>query len=578
MCLGGTTIATQNNEAGPSNPPKNLDEIEQELWAAMTPAHWHESVAKKDSIFRETYEETRRQVAEVAVRGNHDVIIEVGSGTGDIIGLIDNDADAEIAERLAEIPRFGLDINPDFVEFSKNEHNVDGRCEFLVQDVTVMENEFWLKHGYDKKFERPLVVCVNNTLNIMPEKLRGATVAQMLAIAGEEGRCGVSYWNGNFFSHAILGYYKKNPNLCGKFDVYQHVNWETRQLLTPTNYSTHWHFPTEVQQILRSFDVDVDVITDDGLRIGEDHMNLGGLSIFAWFSAECTSLAKGYYDSDDAQKFYNNIWGEETIHIGRYDMLTAEDKALTHHQQISKAQQYHESDFIQLIQSKMNHEKVRILDMGCGYGGLLRRLHEAGVVWTATGCDISFRMCEQASRINQEQGCSQDITVLEESYLDTSMGDESVDLVISMDALLHVGPEGQRKAIKEAARVLRPGGWMIFSDIMQQEDANPEEMKPIYERIHLSKMGTVSNYKSAMEQVGFRNFDFLEASNNVSSHYGSVLKVLEEKGDEIGIGKEYQQRMKTGLEHWRDLADKNIVWGFVAAKKCSKVDLDAVSP
>lgn len=574
MCLGGTTTATATD-----NQPrqKTLDEIEQELWEQMTPAHWHESVAKKGSIFVDTYEETRRQIAEVAVRGNHDVIVEVGSGTGDIIGRIDMSADAAIADRLAEIPRFGLDINPDFVEFSKQNHNEDGRCEFLVQDVTVMEEEFWIKHGYDQKFERPLVICVNNTLNIMPEKLRGATVAQMLAIAGEEGRAGVSYWNGNFFSHAILGYYQKNPNLCGKFDVNKHVNWADRHLITPTNYSTIWHFPEEVQKLLRSFDVDIDVITDDGLRIGEDHMNLGGLAIFAWFSAECTSRAKGYYDSDDAQKFYSQIWGEETIHIGRYDMLNDTDKALSLHQQISKAQQYHESEFIKLIKSKFDSQKVRIMDMGCGYGGLLRRLSEAGVVWTATGCDISYKMCEQADRLNKDQGCT-DITIREESYLDTSSGDESVDLVISMDALLHVGPEGQRKAIKEAARVLRPGGWMIFSDIMQQEEADPEEMKPIYERIHLSKMGTVANYKSAMEAVGFSNFDFLDASNNVSSHYGTVCKVLEEKGDAIGISNEYQQKMKSGLCTWRDLADKNIVWGFVAAQKTDKIDLDSVSP
>jgi len=570
-------MAAQEQTAPPKT-QKTMDEIEQEVWTFMAPAAWHDSVAKKGSIFSDTYAETRRQVAEMAVRCNHDVIIEVGSGTGDIIGLIDMDADESIAERLADIPRYGLDINPEFIAFSDKVHNVDKRCTFLVQDVTVMLDEFWLKLDLDKKFERPLVVCVNNTLNIMPESLRGATVAQMLSIAGEEGRCCVSYWNGNFFSHAVLGYYKKNPDLCGKFDLFKHVNWDDRTLVTPTDYSTHWHFDTEVQQILRAFDVDVDVITTDGLRIGEDHMNVAGLGIFAWFSAECTSNAKGYYDSDDAQKFYNGIWGEETIHIGRYDMLTAEEKSgLSLHKQISKAQEYHESEFVKLIRSKFGDQKIRVLDMGCGYGGLLRRLHEAGVIWNATGCDISVKMCQQATRLNKEQGCAEEIAVLEESYLDTSVGDGSVDLVISMDALLHVGPEGQKKAMKEAARVLRPGGWMIFSDIMQQEEACPEEMKPIYERIHLSKMGTVSNYQSAMETVGFRNFDSVLAdSSNVSSHYGTVLKVLEEKGDEMGIGKEYQTRMSSGLTTWRDLATKNIVWGFVAAQKCVKVDLNKV--
>jgi len=168
---------------------KSMEEIEQEVWTFMSPAAWHESVAKKGSIFSETYHETRRQIAEMAVRCDHDVIIEVGSGTGDIIGLIDSSADESIADRLAEIPRFGLDINAEFVAFCDKKHNVENRCTFLVQDITVMLDEWWLKEGLDKKFERPLVVCVNNTLNIMPVSLRAGVVSQMVAIAGDEGRC-----------------------------------------------------------------------------------------------------------------------------------------------------------------------------------------------------------------------------------------------------------------------------------------------------------------------------------------------------------------------------------------------------
>ena len=60
-----------------------------------------------------------------------------------------------------------------------------------------------------------------------------------------------------------------------------------------------------------------------------------------------TALAKEYYDSDDAQKFYSAIWGEETLHIGRYDMITdAEKKELTNQQLISKAEEYHELEFM----------------------------------------------------------------------------------------------------------------------------------------------------------------------------------------------------------------------------------------
>lgn len=557
----------------------NPDEVdEQELWENLTPQAWHNSVAEKGSVFHDTYHETRKQIREAAVTGQHDVIIEVGCGTGDIIGRLDDSSeiDQKTRDGLADIDRYGLDINPDFLRFAKTNHNELNRVEFLLQDVTKMVPEWWLENGYDKKYKKPLVVCVNNTLNIMPEELRGATVAQMLAIAGDDGHCLVSYWNGNFFSHAIMNYYKRNPKLCGSFDLNTHVNWDERKLVSSTGYSTTWHTVEEVQNILRAHDVDVDMVHDVH-KPTYDHMNLGGLAIFAWFSNKCTSRAKEYYDSDDAQKFYNGIWSDSMTHIGRYDLLTEEEKSsLSLHKQIFKAQEHHEAEFVKLIKSKFEDQQVRVLDMGCGYGGLLRLLWKEGVVWSAVGCDISHKMCQQARQLNEDlsTACDRDITILEESYLDVNVPDCSADLVISMDALLHVGPEGQRKAIKEAARILRPGGYMIFSDIMQQEEVDPEEMKPIYDRINLSKMGTVSNYKDAMENVGFRKFEFLQAnSTNVSQHYGSVRKVLEQIGDELEISQEYQQKMKSGLQTWETLATKNIVWGFTVAQKLVKVDL-----
>jgi sarcosine/dimethylglycine N-methyltransferase len=243
-------------------------------------------------------------------------------------------------------------------------------------------------------------------------------------------------------------------------------------------------------------------------------------------------------------------------------------------EQVQRAEMLNEQEFLKTIVAKCkgDHQpKLRVVDMGCGFGGFLRRIWEADLLWSAVGCDLSGRCCEQARRLNEELKCQQDITILEESYLDIEVPDESADVVISMDALLHVGPVRQRAAIKEAARILRPGGWMIFSDIMQHDECNPEEMQPIYDRIRLTKMGTVSNYESAMTEAGFSNFEFDSHSQNVSTHYGNVLKVFLEKGSTIGLSKEYSTNMERGLTMWRDLAPKNIVWGLASAQKTKKV-------
>lgn len=287
---------------------------EREVWESMTPEAWHNSVAGKDSVFFETYDATRKQIEQVAREGGHDVIIEVGCGTGDIIGALDT-----------SIPHYGFDINPDFIRFCDENYPHD-HCTFAVQDATTMI-DWWNSNKMGEQYSKPLVTCVNSksigmyctvlyctrscvtrdthtthtpsltdTLNIMPDEIRGTVVAQMLAVAGEQGCCLVTYWNGNFFSHAIMNYYRKNQALCGKFNMKQDIDWKQRTLLTPMGYSTEWHYPTEVQKLLRAYDVDVDEITD--FTPGKDHINCDGLAIFVWFSVANTSRAKGYYGKE----------------------------------------------------------------------------------------------------------------------------------------------------------------------------------------------------------------------------------------------------------------------------------------
>mmetsp|Transcript_9721 Transcript_9721/g.18783 ORF Transcript_9721/g.18783 Transcript_9721/m.18783 type:complete len:108 (+) Transcript_9721:181-504(+) len=90
--------------------------------------------------------------------------------------------------------------------------------------------------------------------------------------------------------------------------------------------------------------------------------------------------AKEFYSSDDSQLFYKNIWGVETIHIGRYDLLTDQERqSLSVVQQILRAQEIQEDNFLDIISNKFddNHgtkTKLDILDMGCGYGGVVPRL------------------------------------------------------------------------------------------------------------------------------------------------------------------------------------------------------------
>lgn len=606
----GVVDTVVDNDQGIPQPTSSLsdqgtdvsEDTEREVWEFMTPMAWHKSIADKNSIFRPTYQATIDTLRKTAEEGGYDVILEVGCGTGDIIGEMNTQnavrtsitsttnakgqTETSSAPSMVTIPCIGVDINKEFIDFCKKQHPHES-CEFVIADALKLK-DWWKESGNEAKYNKPLVICVNNTLNIMPHELRGGVVDQMIAVAGSEGLCMVSYWNGYFFAHAVMNYYKKNAQLCGEFEVHKHVDWEKRILVTPTNYGTHWQTPTEVQSLLRSYDVDVPTMvqSDDLSKTGTAHIRSEALAIFVWFDRNSTSQAKGYYDSDDAQTFYSKIWGEDELHVGRYDLLTEEDKTtLTRQEQIRKAENYHEIALVDHIRSRClskNSHGLRVVDMGCGYGGVLRRLYKEGLVWKATGCDISHRMCTQARKKNAEllgkdDGDESTLEILAESFLQISVGNESADVVISMDALLHVGPERQRRAVAEAARILRPGGWMIFSDIMQAEElASEEDMAPIYKRINLSKMGTVSNYKSALEECGFTNITTDMHSENISTHYGHVLEVTNEVGASIGLSETYLNSAKAGLQVWKDKSPGNIEWGIIAAQKTHKVDLENI--
>lgn len=53
-----------------------------------------------------------------------------------------------------------------------------------------------------------------------------------------------------------------------------------------------------------------------------------------------------------------------------------------------------------------------------------------------------------------------------------------MDIVMSQEAFTHAC-SGLDKAIAEAARVLKPGGLLVFSDILQSDDADAHRMAEV---------------------------------------------------------------------------------------------------
>ena len=97
---------------------------------------------------------------------------------------------------------------------------------------------------------------------------------------------------------------------------------------------------------------------------------------------------------------------------------------------------------------------ARVLDAGCGTGGLLRHLHKMQPAWALTGLDLSPVACELARERAEGE-------VVQGSIAALPFADATFDAVVSCDVLCQVTNPAQ--AVREFHRCLRPGGTVVLT-------------------------------------------------------------------------------------------------------------------
>ncbi len=103
-------------------------------------------------------------------------------------------------------------------------------------------------------------------------------------------------------------------------------------------------------------------------------------------------------------------------------------------------------------------QTTRILDAGCGTGGLLKRLMPLSSRWIWSGIDFMPQACELA-RLR----CP-DCNIREASVTELPFEDGSFEVVVSVDVICQVPyPTESNKALAEFMRILKPGGFLVLN-------------------------------------------------------------------------------------------------------------------
>lgn len=195
---------------------------------------------------------------------------------------------------------------------------------------------------------------------------------------------------------------------------------------------------------------------------------------------------------------------------------------------------------------------MRVLDLGCGPGIVVEAF--ASHAGTVVGLDLTPPMLHRAAARCAAAGFTNTRFVLGESSL-LPLADAVFDVAVTRSTLHHF--DDPRAALREVARVLRPGGCLVVSDAVSSEDRDEAELHNALERLrdpsHV-RMLPRSELFDAIREAGLeieqeeiavarREFDEWLAITNDASRVAPLRTVMRElacAGLHAGINLRYE--------------------------------------
>ena len=267
-------------------------------------------------------------------------------------------------------------------------------------------------------------------------------------------------------------------------------------------------------------------------------------------------VAEDYYDSEDADTFYSMVWGGEDLHVGIYDDTKV----------IREASDTTIDKMAEALPGL--DQNTRVLDIGAGYGGAMRRLVKR-YGNTATCLNISEIQNDTNRNKIRRDRLADKIKVIHGVFEDIPEPEGSYDVVWSQDAILH--SDQRAKVLAEVHRVLKPGGYFIFTDPMQADDVPEGVLQLVYDRLQLTSLGSMRFYREAASSVGLETVEQREMTNQLRTHYDRVREDLVANYDKLrdsGASVDYLDKMIVGLENWVKAADAGyLAWGIQIFRK-----------
>lgn len=210
-----------------------------------------------------------------------------------------------------------------------------------------------------------------------------------------------------------------------------------------------------------------------------------------------------YRDSENAYKDSWDLNNSLAIHYGYWD---------------EKVKSFPES-LLRMNEVMMETAAIKsfdkVLDAGCGVGG--SSIFLATVLGcSVTGITLSERQVQHAIENAKKKGTGNltDFKVMD--YCNTSFPNESFDVIWGCESICYA--DEKEKFIKEAFRLLKPGGRLIVADGFVTDIANNDELiiRKWLDGWQVNYLESPDRFQNLMEKSGFSNINYRDISKEAA--------------------------------------------------------------